>query len=242
MIETQIPLSQIVAVQHMVSPTRLDLSFSVRGTSDATRQALAGPGIYLISFGAEVIYIGKYQPIGGNIIVDRWLRHLETITMRGRRVGFGGSKNAARRLASLLQHVSSRDLRTLLEQHYEDRFKDTGVVTSKNRLGFADENWQYFSQPCDDSILSRFSIRLLRLTNTSSQSSASTAVSSIEKLVLKSIKPRCNKEFSIKLHNDRRHSNTVPAVIDHVKLCAARFGKDFTHCTSLIGNGTSRGG
>ena len=51
-----------------------------------------GPGVYLISFKGIPIYFGSYRPFNrGNIFNDRWLRHIETITLRGHRVGFGNA-------------------------------------------------------------------------------------------------------------------------------------------------------
>ncbi|HEY9032090.1 MAG TPA: hypothetical protein VIM93_12070 [Kangiella sp.] len=241
MTDKTIPIDNVVKVNLNTSlPAPLNLSFLLRKVSDDTLQQLAGPGLYLIRFDDEVIYLGKYQPIGGKILTDRWLRHLETITLRGKRVGFGASKNPDKKLNSLLKQVSNPDLQSALQNifmnHYEDRIKDTGVVTAKNRVGFADENWNYFSGSSDNSILDKFSITLLRLSGIASQSQASSLSSSIESQTLNTIKPRCNKEFSEKPHHDLRINNTLEAVIEHVTHIARDHGVDFTHRTTLLGS------
>lgn len=44
-----------------------------------------GPGVYVITYCKKVIYIGKYKPYKrGNVITDRWLKHMATLTNRGR--------------------------------------------------------------------------------------------------------------------------------------------------------------
>ncbi|MEA9983541.1 hypothetical protein QN374_17005, partial [Herbaspirillum sp. RTI4] len=111
-------------------------------------QNLTGPGIYFISFNSQVIYVGKYQPLNGDIFVDRWLRHIETITLRGYRVGFGESNNPEEKLRRLGEVIGNNSLRESLQHTYDHdlrRFRDTGVVTSKNRVRFADENWNEFN-------------------------------------------------------------------------------------------------
>src|SRR4051794_14843208 len=115
-------ISDVISVsfdKHACEP--LNLRFTAPMLNPLTKAAWSGPGLYLISFGGEVIYIGKYQPFDrGNILNDRWLRHLETITLRGTRVGFGGKRKPENRLKRLLQHVRHPDLRSHLELIYEN--------------------------------------------------------------------------------------------------------------------------
>lgn len=72
---------------------------------------LSGPGIYTIAFQGQLIYLGKYQPFErGNILNDCWIRHVETLTLRGNRLGFNGAKNPESKLKQLLGVVQSGTL------------------------------------------------------------------------------------------------------------------------------------
>lgn len=226
MIETRFPLKDVITVARADELSEpLNLTFRARYLPAKIGAALTGSGLYLITYCSEVVYIGKYQPLLGNILNDRWLRHLETMTLRGNRVGFGGAKSPAIRLQRILCQVSDPGLRAslmaFLEAQGATRFRDTGVVTSVNRVGFANEFWDVFRQHHDHGILSNFEFRLLRIGGVLSQADASSAVSAIEKAVLATIKPRCNKEFSLERHAGLRFRNTIPEVVSKIQNCTA---------------------
>jgi hypothetical protein len=56
----------------------------------------SGPGIYMITFKEEVIYIGSYSSKNNKIINERWDKHIQTLTCRGYRIGFNSKSNMAR--------------------------------------------------------------------------------------------------------------------------------------------------
>ena len=237
----KIKLEEIITVELREDlPYPLNLSFSRnKNISKETKCALAGPGIYLISFGDEVIYLGKYQPTGGDILGVRWLRHMQTLTIRGSQVGF-----PSRNLNYLLRPVTNQNLYDALENlyanHLEEYFIDTGVVTSQNRIGFANENWETFRQQNDNAILGNFSIILLRLTNLPPErEEICNTVSAIERSILGSVRPRCNGRGMGKLTPERREcirsKNTIKKVIERARKAAKANDTEFTDCTSLIG-------
>ena len=240
----KIKLEEIITVKPKKDkklPYPLKLSFSRNeDISKETKCDLTGPGIYLILFGDEVIYLGKYQPVRGDILGVRWLRHMQTLTIRGSQVGFRSKK-----LNYLLRQVTNQNLCTALKRlhknHRKEHFIDTGVVTSQNRIGFANENWDTFRQQNDNAILGNFSIVLLRLTNLSSEKekNRNIIVSAIERSTLKCVRPRCNGRGMGMLSPERREcirsKNTIKKVIEHARKAAKANGTKFTHCTSLIG-------
>lgn len=245
MIVTSVPINEVIKVNPVATLSEpLNLSFGLHKISSDLQQNLSGPGLYLIRFDDEVIYLGKYQPIGGKILADRWLRHLETITLRGSRVGFGASKNPVNKLQTIFKQVSHPHLQSSLSDIFtnnsEQRVKGTGVVTGKNRIGFANENWDYLSSRSDNSILDRFSFNLLRLAGSFEQSEAKTIVSTLEKQALANIKPRCNKEFSLNKHQTHRTNNTIDNIIESLRNIAEEHSVSFSHFTQLIGNNHSK--
>ncbi len=92
------------------------------------------PGLYFMYYEKELVYIGYF--FGSkkeDVRKERWSKELETISMRGHRVGFNES--------------SFRELQKSKNIHInKPKIKDTGCVTSKKRIQFADKNWGVLSQ------------------------------------------------------------------------------------------------
>jgi hypothetical protein len=95
-----------------------------------------GPGVYVATYKDEVIYIGSYSSFNMNIIQDRWVKHIQTFTNRGYRLGFN-SKTKVRLIPSILKPYFENE---------PYRFCDTGTVTSIERLTFAAEFFEYFKE------------------------------------------------------------------------------------------------
>lgn len=143
-----------------------------------------GPGVYLISFKDSPIYLGKYQPFKrNNIFNDRWLRHIETITLRGGRVGFGSNS----RLDKVLPTVCD-DLKTILnklsEKELSYRLEDTGVCSSKDRRAFASQNWPQLSTATPENILDDFDFRYYKIGGIQNAEQAIKITSYIEKTII----------------------------------------------------------
>ena len=246
MIELEFPLSDFVQVTALeprdsdwpvASP--FNLRFTSRQLSAAQAAAISGSGLYMISNGLEVVYVGIYRPALGNIIADRWGRHLQTITGRGYNIGLGG-RNPDARKKELLNAVDADDLRSAIEFAHtysqKDRFRDTGYNTTPNRLRFASENWNLFGTADGSDILQSLTFWLLRIRGTNVPGQAASEVQAIEKRILRSFKPVCNKEFKNDIHAELRIRNTIPAITDAIRDAANEItGQDISHRIQLTG-------
>lgn len=227
MIKTNSSLKDYIEVQIDNDSTYpLNLNFSLKKTSKS--EAVRGPGIYTITYRNEVIYLGKFQPVGNNnIFNDRWLRHFETLTMRGKRIGFGRNSYTTNKLKKISSNLKNDQLIKLIQiiynQEGENRFKDTGVVTSINRLRFADENWQKYSSINDTSILSEFKFRLHKI-NESKKDQSVDKTTNIENHLLRIIHPFCNREFNEKEDTTLRNKNTEEFISENIISAAGIIG------------------
>jgi len=108
-----------------------------------------GAGLYAVFCGTELIYIGKYLGLqndfsGGNIIDQRWTKHLGTFTMRTRNLGF--SKRA---LSEITAHLAgcAHEIPTAIETGFRDArsevlLQKTGCMTTFQRFLVASRIWQ----------------------------------------------------------------------------------------------------
>lgn len=205
-----------------------DLSFARQALDAAQSAAITGTGIYLITKlpQREIIYLGLYRPMAGDVITDRWTRHLQTITWRGARIGLGPApkertaEKIRRRRDKLLAVIDNQALQTTLrvahDHDVDARFTSTGNDTSVNRTRFAAEHWSEFSSVTEDSLLDHFAFDLIRMRLPADQATADLHVKEIERRLLRSIKPVCNSQFRVEAHGGFRFRNTeeqiVPAV------------------------------
>lgn len=143
------------------------------------KKAFNGAGIYLITFNdpdkynEEIIYIGKYMPYGrGNVITDRWIKHIATITNRGHRVGgFGNEyiRNKENPKYPTLRVIDKNDehideIFLLIEK--AGRIQDTGCSTSVKRLEFATDKWKTFKGSIEnfrEGVLPKFKFLYMQL-------------------------------------------------------------------------------
>lgn len=224
-------------------PSPFNLRFASRRLTDVQSAAISGSGLYLISKGPEVVYVGLYRPLRGNIIADRWGRHLQTITGRGHNLGLGGSDPSTRR-AELLGAVSSPGLLQAIDHAYtysqQDRYRDTGYNTTPNRLRFADENWGIFGGAQGEEILRPLTFWLFRIRNSEIPDQAAREVKALEKGVLRLFKTVCNNEYIHAAHASLRPQNTVQSITSTIRKAAiATTGHDITHRVQLAGGSPS---
>lgn len=124
---------------------------------------LKGPGLYIVCFDGKPLYLGKYlglkaDPFSGNILKLRWIKHLATLTLRGKRISL------SKRTQDI---VSALDDENVIIQAFRNGVQelihnDRGCVTTAPRLIFANDNWQDFLS-LDNSIISRFTFTYLQL-------------------------------------------------------------------------------
>lgn len=206
-----------------------DLSFARRTLDAARSAAITGTGIYLITKlpQREVVYLGLYRPMAGDVITDRWARHLQTITWRGARIGLGPApkgrtaEKIQRRRDKLLAAADHQALRAILciahDHDVDARFTCTGNDTSVNRTRFAAEHWGEFSAATEASLLDHFAFDLIRMRLPADQATASLQVEEVERRVLRGIKPVCNNQFRVEAHGPLRSRNTEEQIVPAVR-------------------------
>lgn len=179
------PTINIYDAIHVSFSKKWGFPFNLKFKSTIKDDRANGPGVYMISFKDSPIYFGKYQPFRrNNIFDDRWLRHIETITLRGERVGFGRNS----RLDKVLPTVCD-DLKLILNKLSKDelsyRLRDTGVCSSYDRRVFASQNWSQFSAATPENILNNFDFRYYKIGNIQHAEQAKEVTSNIENAIIK---------------------------------------------------------
>ena len=159
---------------------------------------ITGPCIYFISAEGIVLYIGKYQPKNGNVIGDRWIKHLTTISIRGSGIGFG-SECKYKKLSNAIEDKDLKKIlkRAILNEGKEIFFRDSGKTTSINRLRYASNNWKDIKKLTKDNFFNFFTIHAYIYGSNSEQNQINKTISNIERSVLGKMQPPCNKEFDI---------------------------------------------
>lgn len=178
------PTINIYDAIHVSFSKKWGYPFNLKFKSTIKDDRANGPGVYLISFKNSPVYFGKYQPFRrNNIFDDRWLRHIETITLRGERVGFGSNS----RLDKILPTVCD-DLKSILDKLSEDelsyRFRDTGVCSSYDRRAFASQNWPQLSIATPENILNDFDLRYYKIGSIQHAEQAKKVMSYIENVII----------------------------------------------------------
>ena len=105
---------------------------------------LDSPGIYMLFFDQQIIYIGLADK---EEAVSRLRKQLSTITLRGNNVSFNDACKGIIQSSAILSSQFSQAI-----NQNNARFE-----TSANRIQFSEENWDLFSQLNQDN-LSRFVI------------------------------------------------------------------------------------
>jgi hypothetical protein len=149
-----------------------DLSFRIIAEKSELFQ---GPGIYWVTFKDELIYIGSYSSVYPNLISDRWVKHIQTFTNRGYRLGF----NAATK-----KELIPNELKFFFDRDYY-RYCDTGTVTSLERLSFASRNFDEFKSSDGGKIIEKFRFYYCRL-------DSALAAKEIESGLIEELRPICN--------------------------------------------------
>ena len=177
-----------------------NLDFNIN--KGVVKDKFKGPAIYVIEFKGEVIYIGKYRPEDKSLISSRWVKHIMTFTNRGYRVGGSAFKKL------LLEENKFSIFKQKNKKFFEDiycyfkteknknRFEDTGIVTSFNRLKFA-HKYPEFNSHTHKVDISDFTFNCFSLSGDETNlSKRKELVSIIEKILLCKYMPKCNKEYS----------------------------------------------
>lgn len=179
---TTFKIYDVINVEQVLS---LRAPFNFRFSSRYESDQVQGPGIYVITFEEQPIYLGKFQPFHrNNILHDRWLRHMETMTMRGCRVGFG--KNATLNKLKAYVHGDIYEyLADLSENELSKFLRDTGVCTSIRRCKFTAEKWNYLKESKPDNILNKYGFHFYKFKGIKNSEEAVFVSSSIERKLIK---------------------------------------------------------
>ena len=165
-----------------------NLSFEIIKEKD---DGFRGPGIYVATFKDEVIYIGSYSSTNMNIIQDRWVKHIQTFTNRGYRLGFN-SKSKVRLIPSIFKSYFDNE---------PYRFCDKGTVTSIERLTFAAEFFKYFKANSNE-ILNDFSFYYKQLQPNQN-------AIHFESLLISRFSPICNRKSNNRTTTRGLKINTI---------------------------------
>jgi hypothetical protein len=146
---------------------------------------ICGPGIYLITYKEQVLYVGSHcKP--NDIISDRWLRHIHTITNRGNKVGFGN--NSKQKFEQRIKPLFKKyGLNFNSNEISKNRLRDTGYVTSIKRVEFILKNKLFLKENAN---FSEMEFHLLVLVEKPEK-----AIKDIEKDLICKINPPCNKQY-----------------------------------------------
>jgi hypothetical protein len=153
------------------------------------KEEFSGPGIYIITYKKNVIYIGSYASKKPNIIEERWKKHIMTMTNRGYRIGFSAKTKRTK---------IPKDIKKFFEDADGEGFRyyDTGTVTTLERLEFANSYFHLFKRD-DVSIISDFQFHYTKIPKCTKKD-----LKKIEKKLIEEYKPICNfLKKSIKKNN-----------------------------------------
>ena len=174
-----------------------DLDFRLK-SSKRHSELMHGPGVYQIFFKGTLVYVGKFDTLNdGNVAEERWRKHLETITLRGNRVGFKSPKSAQKLIALMCDKKLISAL-TVEKTKLKERLRDTGVVSSRNRICFANKNWSEFSKLSKRSLGELFTVEYYRFTNINKKSRAERYAKVLEGQLIALYRPECNSQCSKK--------------------------------------------
>ena len=162
-----------------------NLNFKIKKCQ--VKKDFSGPGIYIITFKKNVIYIGSYASKKPNIIEERWKKHIMTMTNRGYRIGFSAKTKRTK---------IPKDIKNFFEDADGEGFRyyDTGTVTTLERLEFANSYFHLFKR-LDFSIISDLSMSIIsdfQFHYTKIPKCTEKDLKKIEKKLIEEYKPICN--------------------------------------------------
>jgi len=148
--------------------------------SDNTDDVFKNPGIFYLFFRGELIYIG-YSNNHQNIITERVVRQLATITLRDFRLNFTP--------AALKSLISQNEMITYFRKP-KPRVQNSDFVTSVNRVLFASNHWDEFKN-LNNQTLKLFELHWYPNPDLGVNSSISDLCDSLKNIY----RPRCNREY-----------------------------------------------
>jgi hypothetical protein len=167
-----------------------------------------GSGIYALGYDNFLIYVGSYlgknllkgqkknANFSGDIVKDRWWKHIETITSRGHKVHT--TEGNLRKLRDELgdQHVM---IDGFLHGDRDKLHKPNGADAALRRLKFAAKNSKDFYEKCvkPEDVLKRFTVVYVRFENVPEYTNSQTlknVIDQSESRLIKNLAPLCNSK------------------------------------------------
>jgi hypothetical protein len=156
------------------------------------KENIKGPGIYIITLDDEIAYIGSYKT-DNDIIADRWIRHIHTITCRGINIGFGN--RTIEWFRKTYSPIFTRNNITINETEIvNERLRDTGYVTTKNIVKYCMSKWSKLKN-IDNNI--NLSFHLFKPDAKNAREFVKD-IASIKKHLIQHINPPCNSQYKNK--------------------------------------------
>jgi len=168
-------LFEIIEKKDAKYPFNLDFQL----LSNVSNDVFKNKGIFSLYYRGELIYIG-FSNSNEDIRTTRFVRQLQTITMRGALVLFNQSTIDSIPKLNQLSKV-------LVEQNLKPQTKD--YVTSVNRLYFSEYHWDEFSQ-LENGFLKFFEFDWYVITDNQNIENSAKSLKS-------KYNPRCNQEFDL---------------------------------------------
>lgn len=156
------------------------------------KENIKGPGMYIITLDDKIAYIGSYKT-DNDIIDDRWIRHIHTITCRGINIGFGNKTlEWFRKTYSPL--FASNNITINKTEIVNERLRDTGFVTTKNIVKYCMSNWSILNY-MDNNL--NLSFHLFK-PDAKDATEFVKDIASIKKHLILEINPPCNSKYKSK--------------------------------------------
>lgn len=179
----------------------------VAATKTRNRALHLGAGIYGCYLDGRLFYVGIFAGAGtpdkGNVINERWRKHVGGMTLRGEKVTLceSGLETIAR------EGLDSELARAILAARPR-MSKDRGLQTNINKFRFADRHWRRF-RGLDDRLLERFQFSYVRFADGGVLAGVGKEVvkhhlAAVEKAIVRTLRPPCNKD-SGKTDGETRH-------------------------------------
>jgi hypothetical protein len=168
------------------------------------KEEFSGPGIYIITYKKNVIYIGSYASKKPKIIEERWIKHIMTMTNRGYRIGFSAKTKRAKIPKDIKKFFEDADGKGF-------RYYDTGTVTTLERLEFANSYFHLFKRD-DVSIISDFQFHYTQIPKCTEKD-----LKKIEKKLIEEYKPICNfLKKNIKKNNKINYKDVLNSLVKEI--------------------------
>jgi hypothetical protein len=167
---------------------------------------IKGPGLYFITIDGEIAYLGSYKAYN-DIVADRWIRYMHTITCRGINIGFG-NKTMEWFNKTYSPLFTRNKIKIDETEIVNERLRDTGYVTTKNIVKYCMSIWNILNN-MDNNL--NLSFHLFK-PEAKDATEFVKDIASIKKHLIQHINPPCNSQYKSK-----QYTLKLPESIDLIK-------------------------